>query len=85
MHLYKVYIAPMPKSGQTLDMTDKTKFVPVTQLSKDAGINLHWSNDSKTLHWTLGNEYFSSEVSENAKLVESGIKIKLEVKTELSK
>jgi len=58
MHLFKVYIAPMPKSGQTLDMTDKTKFVPVTQLSKDAGINIHWSSDSKTLHWTFGNEYF---------------------------
>ena len=81
-HLFKVYLAPIPQSGQTLDMTDKTKFVPVTQLSKDAGINLHWSNDSKTLHWTLGNEYFSSEVSENAKLVESGIKINLEVKTD---
>lgn len=82
MHLYKVYIAPMPKSGQTLDFTDKTKFVPVTQLSKDAGINLHWSANSKTLHWTFGNEYFSAEASENSKLVESGIKIKLENKTD---
>ena len=82
MHLYKVYMAPMPKSGQTLDMTDKTKFVPVTQLSKDAGINLHWSSDSKTLHWTFGNEYFSAEASENAKLVENGTKIKIEAKTD---
>jgi len=84
VHLFKVYIAPMPKSGQTLDldMTDETKFVPVTQLSKDAGINLHWSADSKTLHWTFGNEYFSAEASENTKLVEKGIKIELEVKTD---
>ncbi|RIA10051.1 imidazolonepropionase-like amidohydrolase [Flavobacteriaceae bacterium MAR_2010_72] len=82
VHLHKVYIAPMPKSGQTLDMTDKTKFVPVSQLSKDAGINLHWSKDIKTLHWTLGNTYFSAEAKEDAKIVEEGIKIKLEAKTD---
>jgi imidazolonepropionase-like amidohydrolase/Tol biopolymer transport system component len=82
IHLHQVYMAPMPASGQTLDMTDKTKFVPVTQLSKDAGINLHWSNDSKTLHWTLGNQYFSAGASEDTKLVEDGIKITLNVKTD---
>ena len=41
VHLHKVYMAPMPKTGQTLDLTDKSKYVPITQLSKDAGINLH--------------------------------------------
>ncbi|GAA3580301.1 amidohydrolase family protein [Snuella lapsa] len=82
IHLHKVYMAPMPKSGQTLDITDKTKFIPVTQLSKDAGINLHWSRDSKTLHWTLGNTYYSAEAKEGSKLVEDGIKINLEVKTD---
>ena len=82
VHLHKVYLAPMPQSGQTLDLTDKSKYVPITQLSKDAGINLHWSKDSKTLHWTLGNQYFSVKASEDAKLVEKGIKINLEAKTD---
>ncbi|TBV24828.1 amidohydrolase [Meridianimaribacter sp. CL38] len=82
VHLHKVYVAPMPQSGHTLDMTDKTKFVPVTQLSKDAGINLHWSSDSKQLHWTLGNMYYSTGVSEDIQLVENGTKINIEVKTD---
>ncbi|WP_179320257.1 amidohydrolase family protein [Winogradskyella helgolandensis] len=82
VHLHKVYLAPMPKSGHTLDLTDKTKYVPVTQLSKDAGINLHWSKDSKIVHWTLGNQYFSANASEDAKLVEKGIHINLEAKTD---
>ncbi len=82
IHLHKVYMAPMPKAGKTLDLTDKTKFIPITQLSKDAGINLHWSRDSKTIHWTLGNQYFSANASENTKLVETGIKINLNVKTD---
>ncbi|WP_458626179.1 amidohydrolase family protein [Winogradskyella sp. PC D3.3] len=82
VHLHKVHLAPMPKSGHTLDLTDKSKYVPITQLSKDAGINLHWSKDSKTLHWTLGNQYFSAKASEDTKLVEKGIKINLEAKTD---
>ncbi|WP_225034575.1 amidohydrolase family protein [Winogradskyella sp. SM1960] len=82
VHLHKVYLAPMPKAGKTLDFTDKSKFVPVTQLSKDAGINLHWSQDSKTLHWTLGNQYYSVEATEDAELVEKGIQINLEAKTD---
>ena len=82
IHLHKVYMAPMPRAGKTLDLTENTKFVPITKLSKDAGINLHWSNDSETVHWTLGNQYFSAKASENTKLIESGIKIDLNVKTD---
>ena len=82
VHLHKVYMAPMPTAGKTLDLTDKSKFVPITQLSKDAGINLHWSKNSKLLHWTLGNQYFSADVSEDIKLVEKGTKINLEAKTD---
>ncbi|MEH6535468.1 MAG: amidohydrolase family protein [Psychroserpens sp.] len=82
VHLHKVYMAPMPKAGKTLDLTDKSKFVPITQLSKDAGINLHWSKDSKMLYWTLGNQYYTANVSADTKLVEKGTKINLEVKTD---
>lgn len=85
VHLHKVYMAPMPKTGQTLDLTDKSKFVPITQLSKDAGINLHWSKDSKTIHWTLGNQYYSAQASEDTKLIETGVKINLEATTDKPK
>ena len=82
IHLHKVFMAPMPKAGQTLDLTDKSGFVPITQLSKDAGINLHWSKDSKTIHWSLGNMYYTAEASEDTKLIEKGTKINLKVKTD---
>jgi len=76
IHLHKIYMAPMPKTGQILDLTDKTKSIPVTQLSKDAGINLHWSKDSKSINWTLGNKYYTTQVSEKAKLVNKGTTLK---------
>ncbi|MEZ4780524.1 MAG: hypothetical protein R2816_02720 [Flavobacteriaceae bacterium] len=83
IHLFKVYMAPMPQAGASIDLTDKTSFVPVTQLTEDAGINLHWSNDSKTLYWTLGNQYFSASASSETKLItKPTTTINLEVKTD---
>jgi imidazolonepropionase-like amidohydrolase/Tol biopolymer transport system component len=68
--LFKVYVAPIPKTGKKVGLTSGTKAVPVAQVAKDAGINIHWSADSKTLHWTLGNEYFSDELTERFKFLE---------------
>ena len=62
--LHKVYIAPMPALGQPVGLSAETKMIPVAQVARDAGINLHWSADSKKLHWTLGNEYFTNKVSD---------------------
>jgi imidazolonepropionase-like amidohydrolase/Tol biopolymer transport system component len=91
--LHKVYIAPLPKSGQVLDIDNNSKAIPVTQLSRDAGINLHWSADSKKVHWTLGEEYFTNKVEERFTYLPNspdslppidttGIKIKLELETD---
>ena len=92
-HLHKVYVAPMVMTGQTIDIDNNTKTFPVSQVAKDAGINLHWSSDSETLHWTLGDEYFSNKVSERftflkdspdsiPDMTEKGLKIDLIVKTD---
>lgn len=62
--LYKVYVAPMPKTGQPVAISSSTKAVPVAQVARDAGINIHWSPDSKKLFWTLGDEYFSDDLTE---------------------
>ena len=69
--LYKVYIAPYPRSGQKVGMTSKTKAVPVAQVGRDAGINIHWSKESDRLFWTLGNEYFSDALAERFKFLNS--------------
>lgn len=70
--LFKVYVAPFPKTGKKVGLTADTKAVPVAQVARDAGINIHWSADSKTLHWTLGNEYFSDDLTERFKFLEGG-------------
>jgi len=71
--LYKVFVAPFPKTGKKIGLTSATKIVPVTQVARDAGINIHWSADSKKLHWTLGNEYFSDGLHERFKFIKSSL------------
>ncbi|MCP4438311.1 MAG: amidohydrolase family protein [Aureispira sp.] len=92
IQLHKAYLAPMPLLGKTLDLDAKTMAVPVRQIAKDAGINLSWSKDSKTISWTLGNEYFSNDINQRFDFLEgspdslppmdtAGIKIDLSIPT----
>lgn len=62
--LFQAYIAPMPMVGKEIDLSASTKAVPLQKVSKDAGTSLHWSGDSKKLHWVLGPEYFSLAVND---------------------
>jgi Tol biopolymer transport system component/imidazolonepropionase-like amidohydrolase len=61
-HLHKLFVAPLVLNGQIIDLDNNSKSVPVSQLAKDAGINIHWSPNSQKLMWTLGDEYFSNEL-----------------------
>jgi imidazolonepropionase-like amidohydrolase/Tol biopolymer transport system component len=63
-NLYKVYIAALPTTGKVIDLDGKATDVPVAQVAKDAGINLHWSANSSQLNWTLGDAYFSTNINQ---------------------
>lgn len=62
--LWEVYVAAFPKTGKTIDIGSSTKDFPVKIVSKDAGINLHWSADNKQLHYTLGSQYYTINLDE---------------------
>ncbi len=91
--LHKVYLAPIPPTGQTLNIDNNTSAVPVSQLARDAGINMHWSKNSDKVHWTLGEEYFSNKIEDRFTFLPNspdsipamdsvGIKINLITKTD---
>ncbi len=71
--LFKVYIAPMPPTGKPVGISADTKAVPVAQVARDAGGSLHWSADSKTLHWTMGEEYFSAALTDRFTFLEGAV------------
>ncbi len=62
--LHKAYVCAMPTTGQPIDLSAETKAIPVSQISKDAGYSLHWSADSKRVHYTLGDEYFTLDLTQ---------------------
>ena len=63
--LFNGYIAPLPKTGGAIDLNKDTKAIPVTKVTRDAGLYLHWSADSQKLHWVLGPEYFTRDLKES--------------------
>ena len=73
-NLHKVFIAPLVLNGQELDLDDKSKSVPVSKLAEDSGISIHWSDDSKKVMWTQGDEYFSNEIKDRFTFLENSPK-----------
>jgi imidazolonepropionase-like amidohydrolase/Tol biopolymer transport system component len=67
--LHKVYIAAFPQTGKMMDMGSTTTDFPVKQVAKDAGANLHWSGNSKELHYTLGSQYYTVSVEDRFEFV----------------
>jgi imidazolonepropionase-like amidohydrolase len=70
---WHAFIAAFPRSGRPIDLGPKGTSFPVTQISRDAGSYLHWSGDSRRVHWSLGPEYFTRDLARTfAFLAESG-------------
>ena len=65
--LFNAYVAPLPAYGGSIELNKDTKALPITKLTDSAGPYLHWSN-ANTVHWMLGNEYYSRNInnSQNA-------------------
>ena len=68
--LFNAYVAPMPKTGGEIELSKSVTSIPVQQVSRDVGIDLHWSGDSQTLHWMTGPEYFSRSLDETFSFVD---------------
>ncbi len=96
IELFKAYVAAFPKTGKPMDLSAKMEAVPSAQIAKDAGLNLHWSKDSKKIHWTYSDEYFTTVLKDHFTFMEGspdkpaamdsvGIKINLELPSDKPK
>lgn len=94
--LYKAYVAAFPLTGRPIDLSAKTEAFPVAQIAKDAGLNLQWGPDSKKIHWTYSDEYFTTELKNRLTFLEGspekafrmdsvGVKINLELPSDKPK
>ncbi len=71
---YHAYVTPLPLAGKMLTLDKKMKSLPVKQLDVNAGDYLHWSGDSKSMYFSMGNELFRSELKNAFAFVEGAPK-----------
>jgi imidazolonepropionase-like amidohydrolase/Tol biopolymer transport system component len=60
---WHAYVAAFPRTGRPVDLGPAVKGIPVAQISRDAGMYIHWSGDSARVHWSLGQEYFTRDLA----------------------
>ena len=70
---YRAYVSPFPRTGRTVTLSGNARGYPVREISRDAGMYLHWSTSTSTstagqpawrVHWSLGPEYFTQPLVE---------------------
>ncbi len=67
---YAVWLMPLPAAGRTFEVGPKSKGLPLARVSSDGGDHLHWSGDSRSLHWSLGADLWTIEVDNAFKLAQ---------------
>lgn len=56
---FHVYLAPFIRTGNTVEIGPKSNAIPIVKVSQEAGDWIHFSGDSKSLHWALGADRYS--------------------------
>ncbi len=69
---FKTYVMPLPATGRPATAAPAGTAYPVAQVSRDHGFSLHWSADSRRVHWTLGPELFTRDLTRTFAFVEGG-------------
>jgi imidazolonepropionase-like amidohydrolase/Tol biopolymer transport system component len=69
---YRTYIGAFPRSGRAIDIGPSVSAFPVARVSDNAGTSLHWSGDSRRLHWVLGPEFFTRDLGRTFTFVQQG-------------
>jgi len=61
---YEAHLVPLPATGKTVDLAADSKALPVRRVSRRAGQWLHWSGDSRRLHWSHGPTLYTRALHE---------------------
>ncbi|HUF48882.1 MAG TPA: amidohydrolase family protein [Vicinamibacterales bacterium] len=59
---WQLHVMPFPRTGRPIDISPGTRAMPSARISRDAGFYVHWSADSRRVHWMLGPELFTRDL-----------------------
>ena len=71
---FRVYVTPMAPYGKPQEVGPEADALPQTRVSANAGESLHWSGDSKKLHFVLGDQLFSRSLQDAFSFVDGAPK-----------
>lgn len=60
---YEAYVMPLMPGTQAVDVSPKSKSLPVTRVSASGADYIHWSNGGQQLHWSLGPTVYSEQTN----------------------
>ena len=60
---WHAFVAPFARTGRPVDLSPTMEGYPTARISQDAGFNLHWSGDSRRVHWSLGPDLYTRDVA----------------------
>ena len=60
---FHAFILPFIATGKPIDVGPGTRSLPFQKVTKDAGEYIHWSGDSKQLHWSLGPDLYTQSLA----------------------
>lgn len=62
---YQAFVTPFVPTGRSLEIGPKADAAPLAKVARDAGDNLRWSGDAQRLHWSLGPQLFTRDLTES--------------------
>ncbi|MCA9707390.1 MAG: PD40 domain-containing protein [Myxococcales bacterium] len=61
---FHVYVRPLVPTAKEVSVGPKSADLPQVRVTHDAGDHVHWSGDAKRLHWSLGPELYTRELTD---------------------
>ncbi|MEO6350820.1 MAG: amidohydrolase family protein, partial [Candidatus Limnocylindrales bacterium] len=60
---WHAFVAPFAHTGRAIDLSPTMEGYPTARISQDAGLNIHWSGDSRRVHWSMGPDLYTRDVA----------------------
>jgi imidazolonepropionase-like amidohydrolase/Tol biopolymer transport system component len=61
---YAAFVVPLMPGNQSVALASDSKALPVTRVSAGGADYLHWTNEGKRLHWSLGPTVYTAETAQ---------------------
>ncbi|AQR73386.1 amidohydrolase family protein [Sphingomonas sp. LM7] len=61
---YGAFVAPLMPGNQSVALASDASAMPVTRVSAGGADYIHWSNDGRRLHWSLGPTLYTADTAQ---------------------